>query len=1189
MAQPELIANRFAVGDMIGRGGMGEVFHGLDTQTETPVAVKVLKSEYILRNPEAVERFQREGEALRVLNHPNIVKVLATARQDNHHYIVMEYVEGGTLADLMGKQPQLPVQRVLSIALELADALTRAHHLKIIHRDIKPANVLLAQDGTPRLTDFGVAQTSDSNLTAAGVTVGTFAYLSPEACQGEAVDVRTDIWSFGVLLYEMLAGQPPFNESHPAAILTAVLTKPIPDIEALRGGIPVGLVDLIYRMLEKNREARIPRMRMVGAELEGIIDGLDTSSRPVGMTNFTTGQMRFIVPVLDDTPTASTPSRVVPPHSLPAFSTPLIGREPELAELGQRLIDPKTRLVTLVGSGGMGKTRLAVAAAEQNLVEFTHGVFYVPLASVSDASFIPTTVAEHLKFAFSGAAEPKQQLLDYLREKQMLIILDNYEHLIASAAMITDVLHAAPNITLLVVSRERLRLQNELVFELNGMVLPEGETLDELASYLAVQLFVESARRANPGFEATEDNIRLIAHCCWLVDGLPLGIELAAAWLEALPLEEVVKEIEQSLDFLETDLRDVPERHRSLRAVFDSSWNLMSDEERDVLMKLSVFRSGFTREAAQQVANASLRILTTLVNKSVLRRAPDGRYTPHVTLRQYAAEQFERDVENTAAVRYAHATFFADFMIKQEKLFNTKREKMGVDEVEKEIENVRAAWRWALESQEWAILQSMLQPLTGYYFVRALLREGRQLFGELCDYLEAAGQGKTPLWWQAWRRHGWMAGRLGDYALIYSTNEASLRYFRQQGDQQECGYALNGLSYACMMQGRYDESRQYAREALQIAREIKRTELILISMGNWGYAEYLANNLDEARRLYEEYNAIVAKDGSPISHAFGLNNLGEILWTSVGDAESKRLYEEAYGIFKSFGHRQGMAFTLNNLGGVLLGMGEYGEAEKHYRQAYELHREIGDRAGTGHSLSAIGNVALSAMKYDEAKRAYQESLQLRREIGDPRSIADSLTDLALVASLTGKLEEAGRLYEESFALRREIGDDYGGISALVGAGNNAAAMGDFATAYQYFERLKVFGEQTRNMGLQAWASSGIGSTQVSEGKLDEAGKTLRQALEASQSLNEVFLMLFTLLHIAILSMEQGKPAEALALLTLVWEYPVDLYSINKSRARLLIAQLKTQLAPQEFVAAQERGKMLELDEVVRTILAEGVQ
>src|SRR5258708_1743158 len=268
---PSLLQQRYEILHLLGSGGMGTVFQARDVMTGGDVAVKMLHPDMTAQDPNMVQRFAREGEALRALNHPNIVKLLVTAEQDGQHYLVMEYMSGGSLADLLKIQPQLPIARVLAISLELADALARAHHLKIIHRDVKPANVLLAEDGTPRLTDFGIARVGDHVITQSGVVMGTYAYLPPEAFSGEVLDARADLWAFGILLFEMLAGHRPFEGATTTALIGAILTQRTPDLEALRPDAPVALIDLIYRLLAKNRAERIPSARLVGAEIEGVI------------------------------------------------------------------------------------------------------------------------------------------------------------------------------------------------------------------------------------------------------------------------------------------------------------------------------------------------------------------------------------------------------------------------------------------------------------------------------------------------------------------------------------------------------------------------------------------------------------------------------------------------------------------------------------------------------------------------------------------------------------------------------------------------------------------------------------------------------------------------------------------------------------------------------------------------------
>ena len=665
MNVPTLIAERFAIERLIGQGGMGEVYLGRDEQTGEPVAIKRLKPELLAADPDMVTRFVQEGEALRQLNHPNIVRMLAAALHNHTHYLILEYVAGGSLQEYLEKHGPLPIPRVLEIALDLADALARTHRLNIIHRDLKPANVLLATDGTPRLTDFGTARLlQNKGVTQSGVLVGTMAYLSPEACSGQELDTRTDIWAFGVLLFEMLTGHPPFRGSNIAATLRAILTEPTPDLHHLRPDVSDALADLVYRMLSKDRQQRLPSIRLAGAELEAMMQ--DTARGQKGDTErggrgdaatefhpIAASPHRPITPSPHPYATAS-PSR---PHNLPTSTTPFVGREVELANLAQLLAEPQVRLVTITGSGGMGKTSLALAAAAKQLentsghTTFPHGLYFVPLTPLTDAAAIVPAIAEAIGFTFYEGAPPQQQLLDTLREKQLLLILDNFEHLLEGATLVDTLLQTAPGLKVLATSRERLNRQSEHLLRLAGMDFPDWETPEDAAAYSAVQLFLQSARRVQPDYTLSGLDLTPIARICRLVQGLPLGIVLAAAWLELLSAAEIAQEISHSLDFLETDMADVPERQRSIRAVFDYSWRLLNAEEQTRFPRLSVFRSGFSREAAQAVTGASLRTLLALVNKSLLHRTPEGRFEIHELLRQYAAAQLAHQPE---AIQFAH-------------------------------------------------------------------------------------------------------------------------------------------------------------------------------------------------------------------------------------------------------------------------------------------------------------------------------------------------------------------------------------------------------------------------------------------------------------------------------------------------------------------------------------------------------
>nr|NIV39498.1 hypothetical protein [Anaerolineae bacterium] len=454
-----------------------------------------------------------------------------------------------------------------------------------------------------------------------------------------------------------------------------------------------------------------------------------------------------------------------PHHNLPAQTTPFIGRQEERAEISARLQDPACRLLTLLGPGGIGKTRLAVQLAEDLLkvepAPFEHGVFFVPLASLPAAEGVVPAVAEALGYSFHATDEggeretPRRQLLGYLQRKRLLLVMDNYEHLLAGSAprgdgdgsdgtgFVTDLLPAAPGVKILVTSRASLKVQGEHLYPLKGLPVPDpvlpipADDWQSLRGYCAVELFIQGARQVRPDLDLRSQDLAHVAHICRLVQGMPLGILLAAAWVEMLTPEEIAAEIRQSLDFLETNLRDVPFRQRSIRAVFDHSWRLLDEREREVFQALSVFRGSFTREAAQEVVGASLRDLMSLISKSLLHPSLPGRYQLHELLRQYGAEQLGLAADRGDAVRDRHCAYYSSALERWAADFKGARQREALEEMDLEIENGRAAWHWAVKRWQAARLAQGAEGIWLYHEWRLRLQEGEAAFEAAASALHA--------------------------------------------------------------------------------------------------------------------------------------------------------------------------------------------------------------------------------------------------------------------------------------------------------------------------------------------------------------------------------------------------------------------------------------------------------------------
>jgi len=710
------------------------------------------------------------------------------------------------------------------------------------------------------------------------------------------------------------------------------------------------------------------------------------------------------------------------PNNLPPQTTPFVGREEELAEMRRLLQDPACRLLTLVGPGGAGKTRLALHAAAQQIETFTHGVYFVSLDAVRTTDSLPFAIADAIKFTFYSRENPDVQLLNYLREKEMLLLLDNFEHLLEGTDLLAGVLQQAPQVKFIVTSRERLNLQEEWVLDIQGLKLP---TADGVESSSAVQFFVQSAQRVYADFSLSEDDKPHVVRICQLVEALPLGIELAAAWVRMLPCREIAQEIEQNLDFLATKLRNVQERHRSLRAVFEHSWKLLSESEREIFRKLSVFRGGFSREAAQQVAGATLPLLSALLDKSLLRRSCTGRHVAHELLRQYADEKLQEDLSLHEQIYEKHCSYYAEFLTQREEALKRTEQKETLEEIQEEFENIQGSWAWAVDHGRTEALDKALSSLHLFYDRRSRFQEGVAALQSAITALRSKQglEGLTrerTLLGKLLSRQGMFCHRLGLYERARGLLEEGFTLARAGNDPAEQALSLNNLGSVAEAVGQYPEAKRLYEESLTLRRRVGDRWAIALSLNNLGNLAYRLGDYLEARKLYEESLAIKRETGDRKGTAPSLNNLGNVAMVLGQYPEAKKLYEESIAIKRELGDQWGLSLSLNNLGLVSEALGEYSEAEKLYQESLGISREIGDRRGIASSLNNLGNVALALGKHTEAKQLYQESLAIRNEIGDRLGMAYCMGSLGEVATALGECAEAREHLREALKMGMEI-------------------------------------------------------------------------------------------------------------------------------------------------------------------------
>jgi predicted ATPase len=876
-----IIAKRYAQQHELGVGGMGTVYLGLDTQTNQAVAIKALKTD--IARPDTIERFKREGEALRALDHPNIVKMLDAVEYDGQHYLIMEYVGGGDLSERIAQAP-ITHQRCVNMAMDIADALTRAHRLDIIHRDLKPANILIGEDGVLRLTDFGVAYVGDKErVTDPDAIVGTIDYLPPEVFDDARFDVRGDIWAFGVMLFEMLAGKRPFGGVSLVQTIHAITTQPIPDLEVICPDAPTALVDLIYRMLEKDPQARISSVRHVGAVLEDILQGRESQSAHEHH------EPRFATPI----PAPQEQAK----HNLPVQVTPFVGREHELAELDTLINDPTLRLVSILAPGGMGKTRFAIETARQAQSQFADGVYLVELAPLMNHHDIVPAIADALGYHFQGdGREPLKQVVDVLKGKQSLLVLDNYEHLLEGADIVSEILQATEQVKILVTSRQRLGQRGETLFHLGGLDFPAWETSEDAFSYTAVKLFMNSAKRVRPDFVLGDDDLEAVAHICTHVAGMPLGIVLSASWLAILTPQEIVAEMTQNMDFLATDEGELPERQRSIEAVMDYSWRQMTDAEQQVFMKLSVFRGGFTRESAQSVAGASLRVLMSLANKSLLRRDADsGRYAIHELLRQFAETKLKASADNTKMLRQYCDYIFAFLRQQVQVIKEREQQAKVVQAIHDEFGNINYAWGLAV-AHGWG------------------------------DMFKGVGN----IWWYFEISGEWEVGlRLLESALNVVA----------ESDFVTRGVLLAGMSVMAFRSGRHQVSGGYSRQAMALLENTDEQEHRFWTWVNLGNVVWHTEGIEQGDAVYAEGEAESMRRGmAHMANAFTSNRA--IIARLRGDyALAIDRFETLLETYEA-DDPWSTVFVLSNLADLHIVLGDLERAEASAKRLIEITTDI---------------------------------------------------------------------------------------------------------------------------------------------------------------------------------------------------------------------------------------------------------
>jgi DNA-binding SARP family transcriptional activator/predicted ATPase len=723
--------------------------------------------------------------------------------------------------------------------------------------------------------------------------------------------------------------------------------------------------------------------------------------------------------------------------SLPIAPTPFVGRAIDRAELADRLADPAGRLITVSGPGGIGKTRLALQIADDQRGLFADGVYWTALGSISADELIVPTMASAVGLALYGKEPPLHQLLNYLREKQVLLVLDNVEHLPGLADVAGELLQRAPQLTLLITSRERLALQEEWLYEVTGLSYPRALS-DESERYDAPLLFAQSARRAARHFSLTSTDLAAVLRICRLVEGMPLALEMAAAWTSTRACDEIARALESSLDLLASTLRNVPERQRSVRATFEHSWTLLPDRERLVFARLSVFRGSFKADAALQIVDAHAADLDALVARSLVRYLPGDRYQVHELLRQFAAEKLAAQSDEVTAVSAQHANYYAAFLAAREIDLKSAAQDAALRAIDEEIANVRRAWEWAIGAVETKgttalnVLRQSQEALLVFLWLRSWFHEGAALFERAAVAVEHRG-GDDLLVGQLLARQARCMEFTAPAVEATALYQRSLAIFQTQQAEQDSALPLYGLGYMEHLQGQFAVARQNYETSLT---------LYQAAGDRWGAANVLSNlclslrrqgEFEAARRCGLESLELRRAIGDRRGIASSQNNLALTYIALAEYAAAETALQESLSICRAIGHTIGEANALTSLCQVAYFANDLAAASRHQRAALALFQQVGDLWGVAVAHNNLGQFSLESNELTEAMTHFQQSVRLYRQLGIQTGLANALSNVGQVHYLRGERAAAARAWHQALDLTRSMGDVPIGLEVLLRA------------------------------------------------------------------------------------------------------------------------------------------------------------
>ena len=1037
---------------LLGSGRFADVYLAEQIYLNTLAAIKVL---FTHLTPEATGNFLTEARHLSQLDHPHIIRELDFGLAQERPYLVMEYAPGGTLRERHPRGSRVPLQAIVSYVTDVAPALQYVHDQGLVNRDLRPENLLLGKHEQVLLSDFGIALlVPGSNSLHVPQMYGALIYMAPEQIRG-VPSLQSDQYALAVMMYEWLSGQPPFQGSAAEVVSQHLFATPTL-LREQYPEVPLAVERVVLKALSKDPMLRFADVQSFAtAFIEA--SQVETSPDPFQAQIFSTS--------VKDEPTGTTSVRF---QNLPALLTPLIGREQEEQAISSLLLQPEIRLLTLTGTGGIGKTRLASQVAMDLSEVFIHGVCLVQLAPISDPDLVVPTIAQTLGLRDVEERSLFESLKAFLRDKHLLLLLDNFEQVLQAAPALVELLLACPPIKILVTSRAVLHVEGEYEFAVPPLSLPNPLHLpahEELLQYGAVALFVERAQTVKPTFVLSEDNAAAIAQICIRLDGLPLSIELAAARSKLLPPQALLGRLNRRLAVLTSGRQDAPTRQHTLRDTISWSYDLLNAEEQRCFRRLAIFVGGCTLEAAEavcrdpqrsaflsprvrgvdgspihldtcppgrvlsasvasrfiedspQVKDLSLLamdLVASLLDKSLLQQSDRDGDEPRLlmleTIREYALEMLA-DSGELEATGQRHAMYYLALAEQSEPELFGHQQRLWVDRLTWDAENLRAALQWSQTHQREEQLLRLAGNLGHFWYMC-----GR--FSEAMLWLETALREAAPdvavsARIKALYIVALISSHLRQSDLLFVRARECLALTRQNGDSRGFVIASWPLVHHLLADGDIIGAYAQAGETLTFVREnapAGDSWTLACALNAFGSVVLSQGDYTQAEQLYERAIALFKEAGD--IWLFGELHLflANVYWAQGDETKARTFLKEGFAVHDLVGKAWVTGWFVSLFGEIALRQGDIPRARFLLEAGLKRHQQLGDQQGQARIYALLAQAAASERDYLVARNLAAQSLEIARTVHDSGSLILCLEELADVAAGQGEPAWAAHLW-----------------------------------------------------------------------------------------------------------------------------------------------------------------------------------